>query len=54
MKVNTFLINLTSEDPARLRSFYGETIGLEKNPDMGDDALHAGGAVLAIDGHSEC
>ena len=53
MKVNTFLINLTSEDPERLKAFYGQTVGLEKNLDMGDDAFHAGGAVIAIDGHSE-
>ncbi len=53
MKVNTFLINLTSEDPELLKAFYRDTIGLEKNPEMGDDAFHAGGAVLAIDGHSE-
>ena len=53
MKVNTFLINLTSEDPERLKAFYGQTVGLEKNPDMGDDAFHAGGAVIAIDAHSE-
>ena len=53
MKVNTFLINLTSEDPERLKTFYGQTIGLEKNPDMGEDAFRAGGAVIAIDGHSE-
>ena len=53
MKVNTFLINLTSEDPERLRAFYGQTIGLDKNPDMGEDAFHAGGAVIAIDGHSQ-
>ena len=53
MKINTFLINLTSEDPERLRAFYSQTIGLDKNPDMGEDAFHAGGAVIAIDGHSE-
>ena len=53
MKVNTFLINLTSDDPERMKAFYGETIGLQKNPDMGDDAFQAGGAVIAIDGHSE-
>ena len=53
MKVNTFLINLTSQDPERLKAFYGETIGLDKNPDMGDGAFHAGGAVIGIDGHSE-
>jgi predicted enzyme related to lactoylglutathione lyase len=53
MKINSLLINLTSEDPERLKAFYGETIGLEKNPDMGEDAFHAGGAVIAIDSHSE-
>ena len=53
MKVSSFLINLTSEDPERLRGFYQNVVGLSKNPDMGDDAFHAGGATLAIDGHSE-
>jgi len=53
MKINTFLINLTSEDPERMKAFYGQTIGLEKNPDMGEGAFHAGGAVIAIDSHSE-
>jgi predicted enzyme related to lactoylglutathione lyase len=53
VKVTSFLINITSEDPERLKTFYGEVVGLEKNPDMGDDAFHAGGATLAIDGHSE-
>ena len=36
-----------------MKAFYGETIGLSKNPDMGDDAFQAGGAIIAIDGHSE-
>jgi predicted enzyme related to lactoylglutathione lyase len=53
VKIQNFLINLTSEDPERMKVFYGDVIGLEKNPDMGDDAFHAGGATIAIDGHSE-
>ncbi len=53
MKVNSFLINITSEKADELKSFYAETLGLPKEPDMGDGAFRAGGAVLAIDGHSE-
>jgi len=53
VKVNTFLINLTSEDPERLKAFYADVIGLPKNPDMGDGAFHAGGATIGIDGHSD-
>ena len=53
MKINNFLVNITSEDPERLKAFYSDVVGLQKNPDMGDDAFHAGGATLAIDGHSE-
>jgi predicted enzyme related to lactoylglutathione lyase len=53
MKVNSFLLNLTSEDPERMKAFYRDTVGLEPNPDMGDSAYQAGGAILAIDGHSE-
>jgi predicted enzyme related to lactoylglutathione lyase len=53
VKINNLLINLTSEDPERLKAFYANVVGLQKNPDMGEDAFHAGGATLAIDGHSE-
>jgi predicted enzyme related to lactoylglutathione lyase len=52
VKINSLLINLTSEDPERMKAFYSDVVGLEKNPDMGD-AFRAGGATLAIDGHSE-
>ena len=53
MKVTNFLMNITSEDPERLKQFYKEVIGLTPNPDMGDSAYDVGGATLAIDGHSE-
>lgn len=53
MKVNSFLINLTSEQPDKLKAFYGDVVGLERESDMGDGAFKAGGAVLAVDAHSE-
>lgn len=53
MKVTSLLINLTSEDPERLKEFYQNVVGLQLNPDMGDSAFHAGGATLGIDGHSD-
>jgi len=54
MKINSFLVNLTSENPDRLKAFYGETVGLEREKDMGDGAFRLGEhATLAIDGHSE-
>jgi predicted enzyme related to lactoylglutathione lyase len=53
MKVNTLLINLTSEDPERLKAFYADVVGLAKNPEMGDSAFLVAGATITIDGHSE-
>ena len=53
MKVTNFFINLTSEDPERLKGFYRNVVGLTPNTEMGDSAFHAGGATLGIDGHSD-
>ena len=53
MKVTNFFINLTSEDPERLKGFYRNVVGLAPNTDMGDSAFHAGGATIGIDGHSD-
>ena len=53
MKINTMFINLTSEEPERLKAFYRDMVGLPPNPDMGESAFHAGGAVIGIDGHSD-
>lgn len=53
MKVNNFFLNLTSEDPQRLAAFYRDVVGLEPNPESGENAFHIGGATLGIDGHSE-
>ncbi len=53
MKVNQFILNVTSEDADRLATFYADTVGLPKNPDVGERAFTAGGTVFLIDGHSE-
>jgi predicted enzyme related to lactoylglutathione lyase len=54
MNVNSCVINVTSEDPAKLTSFYRDVVGLAPNPEIGEDgAFNAGGTALVIDGHSE-
>ena len=53
MKVNSFHIQITSENPDRLKSFYRDTVGLPNVPEMGDGAFAVGGANLFVDGHSE-
>ena len=54
MKVNSFFLNLTSENPARLIAFYRDVVGLDPDPSSGEFAFHMGeGATLGIDGHSE-
>ncbi len=53
MKVNNFHLQITSEDPDRLKSFYRDTVGLPNVPEMGDGAFAVGGANLFVDGHSE-
>ena len=53
MKVNTFVLNLTSERPEKLKSFYADIVGLPPAEGFGADALAAGGAILIFDGHSE-
>lgn len=54
MKVASFLLNITSENPERLIAFYRDVVGLEPNPNMGDSALNiCEGAVIAFDGHSQ-
>ena len=53
MKVNSFILNVTSEDPGRLVTFYRDTVGLAPNPQIGEAAFDAGGTPFLIDGHSE-
>ena len=54
MKINSFTLNITSEQPERLMQFYRETVQLEPEPGMGEGAFSVGGtAKFLIDGHSE-
>lgn len=53
MQVNSFNINITSEQPEQLKRFYRDVVGLSVDPEMGDGAFKAGGTYLFIDGHSE-
>jgi uncharacterized glyoxalase superfamily protein PhnB len=53
MKVNQCIVNVNSENPNQLGAFYRDKIGLEPNPDIGENAFNAGGTMFLIDGHSE-
>lgn len=54
MKTTGFIVNVTSEDPARLKKFYAETVGLPPNSTVGDGAFEImPGSSFIIDGHSE-
>ena len=53
MKVNSLVINITSEHPEKLVSFYRDVVGLAPNPQIGEAAFDAGGTAFLIDGHSE-
>lgn len=52
MEVTSFNINITTDDPARLVSFYRDVVGLPLN-DRGDAFLVGPEAQILIDGHSE-
>lgn len=53
MKVTSFIVNVTSADPARLTTFYREIVGLPPKPEIGEGAFDAAGAGFIVDGHSE-
>jgi predicted enzyme related to lactoylglutathione lyase len=53
MNVTGFNVNVTSEQPDRLKDFYREVLGLKPNPDYGEGAFDAGGTMFFVDGHSE-
>ena len=53
MKTQSFLLNITSEDPARMAAFYGDVMKLPPNPVIGEGAFDLlPGLTLHIDGHS--
>jgi hypothetical protein len=43
VEVTSFDGNITSEHPDRLAAFYRDIVGLTTIPDMGENALIAGG-----------
>ncbi len=53
MKVNHCIVNINSGDPDKLRAFYEDVIGLERNAEMGPSAFSAGGTTFIVDGHSD-
>jgi predicted enzyme related to lactoylglutathione lyase len=53
MKVSSFIVNVTSEDPQRLASFYRDVVGLPGRPEIGEGAFDVAGAAYIVDGHSE-
>ena len=53
MNVTSVIVNVNSEDPARLTAFYRDLIGLTPNPNMGETALDAGNLTIVFDTHSE-
>jgi predicted enzyme related to lactoylglutathione lyase len=53
MKVNSLVVNITSEQPQQLTAFYRDVVGLAPNPDVGEGGFLVGGATFIIDGHSE-
>jgi predicted enzyme related to lactoylglutathione lyase len=53
MEVSQFIVNVTSENPDRLKQFYADVIGLPRNPDMGDGAFMAGSTPFLVDGHKD-
>ena len=53
MKVNSFIVNVTSENPEELIAFYADVLGLPRNPEIGEGGFKVGDASFAIDGHSD-
>ena len=51
MQIDSFLLNITSEQPDALRDWYRDVMQLPELEGM--PAFNAGGAMLSIDGHSE-
>jgi len=54
MNVNQFILNINSEEPVRLKSFYRDVVGLPPHPDVERESTFIAGATeLVIDGHSD-
>lgn len=53
MDVASFNINITTDQPERMKAFYRDVVGLPLNEEVGGFMVGSGGAMLLIDGHSE-
>lgn len=53
MKVNNVFVQVSSENPDRLLTFYRDVVGLPPKPDMGEHTLDIGGHALGFDSHSD-
>ena len=53
MNVSSVFLNINSEDPQRLYTFYRDVVGLPVQEGMGEHALNVAGMTLGFDGHSE-
>ena len=56
MKVEQFVVNVNSQEPEKLITFYRDIVGLRVNPDFGPGAFMVGSSsfvALIVEGHSE-
>ncbi len=53
MKVNAFNVNVCSEQPEQLISFYKDVVGLTPMPQISPGAFMAGTTGFLVDGHSQ-
>ena len=53
MNVSSVFLNINSEDPQRLYTFYRDVVGLPVQEGMGEQALNVAGMTLGFDGHSD-
>jgi len=53
VRVTSFIVNVTSEQPERLTEFYRDVVGLEPAEGMGPGAFGVNGSIFIVDGHSE-
>jgi predicted enzyme related to lactoylglutathione lyase len=53
VNVTSFNLNVTSEHPEALATFYRDVVGLEPEQNMGEGAFKVAGAHFLIDGHSD-
>lgn len=53
MKVSNFHIQITSDNPKRLITFYRDIVGLPTVTEMDEGAFAVGASNLFVDGHSE-